>query len=654
MFFDDNFNAPSSKVDAADLNGDGTIDLVFANGKGFDKGDATSVQLQQAFINDGGMMTDVSDVVFGGVPYAGRAVKLRDIDYDGDNDIILGTTWSTQSQLFINTDGGGNFSNETDTNLPQGPASIGDLEVGDVDDDGDLDIALANWGNPGPGQSVAQSEGGITLLWTQMGDPANFGDAGTAMFEDVTLNQMPGTKIRWSWETEFIDADNDYDLDIVVNANVGDQFSLFLFTNDGTGTFTDTTNSNIPQGRFSQDVEPMDVDADGDTDLLTLHDGPTGRDRLLLNENGKFTDSTDVLWPKLENPPSFDVTAVFYDHNSDGKVDFVTGAIQTAQDKYTDRLVFNQAGKFKVNKTAFQELLPSSGTYAITLADFNKDTRLDLAMAQNENAFEKKVFLASDELPADTVAPFFSNVEELGPLMFPGNKVVHLRCHDNKSPLMLHDFLQTDSNKGFPYIESWTEGAPFDPDNEPGNLTSPGQWYGEYLWRINFEVPDADSVWYRICAIDAAGNKRCTPVSPEINISPVGTSTDTDATDSNTDGGSGENTGTVSDTPGTLSESNSNTSPSESNSDTVVTAGPPTESNSVSDADSQGAPTESYSASQSASESAQSEGSADTAAESGLYEVDLGGCVCDGSGAGSTGGTAGLLVLLALGGRRRR
>jgi hypothetical protein len=112
-------NAPSNKVDAADLNGDGYIDLVFANGGGFDKGDANADLPQQAFFNNAGAsMTDVSAAIFQDVSYNGRAVKLRDIDYDGDVDIVLGTTWGSQTQLFLN-DGAGNFTNETPTHLPQ-------------------------------------------------------------------------------------------------------------------------------------------------------------------------------------------------------------------------------------------------------------------------------------------------------------------------------------------------------------------------------------------------------------------------------------------------------------------------------------------------------------------------------------------------------
>ncbi|HEY0135244.1 MAG TPA: VCBS repeat-containing protein, partial [Nannocystis sp.] len=413
-FFSENQNFNSSKVDAADLNGDLTIDLVFANGAGYDKGDDTSLLPQQAFLNDGTKMMDVSQSIFGDTPRTGRAVKLRDIDNDGDNDIILGTTWVTQSQLYLN-DGGGSFSNVTDPNLPQILASVGDVEVGDVDNDGDLDIVLANWGvDEG---AVSQTNGGITMLWTQMG-AADFAQPGSGMFDDATINQMPNLPVRWSWDLEFVDVDNDFDLDILVSAFAGEKASLFLFLNDGAGKFADATAGNVPQGRFALDVEPMDLDQNGTVDLLTLHDGLSGRNRLLFNDAGKYSDVTGLLW-KLDNVPSFDFMGAFYDFDSNSKPDMVLGALQTAQIKYPDRLVYENGGKYQSNVAAFQEIKPSAGTYAIVLADFNKDTRLDVAMAQNENAAEKKVLLASEEVPLDIVAPFITNFDKLN-VMGPG------------------------------------------------------------------------------------------------------------------------------------------------------------------------------------------------------------------------------------------
>ncbi|MBA3545146.1 MAG: VCBS repeat-containing protein, partial [Nannocystis sp.] len=149
QFFAEGKNLGSSMVDAADLDNDGYVDLVFANGSGYDKGTPDSHKSQQAYHNDAGVSTtDISDQVFGnGFSANGRAIKLRDVDGDDDIDIVLGTTWQSQSQLYLN-DGDGNFTPETATHMPQVKASIGDLELGDVDGDGDLDMVLADWDRP--------------------------------------------------------------------------------------------------------------------------------------------------------------------------------------------------------------------------------------------------------------------------------------------------------------------------------------------------------------------------------------------------------------------------------------------------------------------------------------------------------------------------
>ena len=667
VFFTENASFSSSKVDAADLNGDGFIDLVFANGQGFDKGDDSSEEPQQAFLNDaGGKLTDASQGIFGGLSVVGRAVKLRDIDYDGDNDIVLGTTWQTQSQLLLN-DGAGVFTNVTAENLPQGPASVGDLELGDVDGDGDLDIALSNWGNPGPGLSVAQSEGGVTLLWRQMGEPAMFGDEGTGMFEDVTLGQMPNTKVRWSWELEFVDVDNDWDLDLVVSAFAGDLFSVLLFTNEG-GNFSAPVAGNVPQGKFGLDVEPMDLDGDSFMDLLSVHDGMSGRNRILLNDKtGKYTDKTNVAWDQLDNPASYDFTSAFYDYNSDGNVDFVLGAIQTAQDKYPDRLIYKMGTKFKSNKAALMETTPSAGTYSVVLADFDKDRRLDLAMAQKENATQKKVFIATEEIPVDTAAPLLPNYEKLPAIQYPGNETIRVRAHDNKSPLMLHDFRDEDGEQdGRPYLESWTE-EPADPDQTPGAISAPGQWYGEYLWRINFEVPDADALWYRICAIDAAGNKACTPL--EMTTIEGGTETESDSnsetmTDSITESESAASVTDSNTESESLSESDSVTV-TESNSDSDSFTDTSTESqtesdskNSEADSISDSTPTESDSQSgNTVPTESDSNSNSMTNSESDTIDsadqLDDDGCGCD-TDSSPVGGVVSSLALLGLLGIRRR
>jgi MYXO-CTERM domain-containing protein len=626
VFFTETAKLGSSMVDAADLDGDGWIDLVFANGGGYDKGDMLSDLPQQAFKNEAGTATtDISKKVFGdAASYNGRAVKIRDIDRDGDNDIMLGVTWQKQSQLYLNSDGQGTFINETLTHLPQFDASIGDLELGDVDGDGDLDMVLADWGPDAPVGDPVSTEGGTTQLWLQDGDPGSFSAPGTGIFVDATLDKMPLDKIRWSWDLEFVDIDNDYDLDVAVSCFACTKQSLFVFANDGGGSFTNVTGDTVDQGLGAFDVEVMDLNGDSFLDLLTLRDGTGGRNRILLSDKmGGFNDDTDLVWPKLENPASFDHMGAFLDYNSDGKTDIVVGAFNPGK-VYPDRLIENQGNNtFKQNIFAFNVATPA--TYALVLADFNKDFILDVAQAQNENAFDKRVFIGSNvDLLPDSAAPVFNNYEKLADdIEFGIDHTLRARVHDNKSPLMLHDFRDVDGEQnGRPYVESWGD-DPGDPELNPGAVSAPGEWYGEYLWRVTFNVPkDVVAFYYRMCAIDAAKNKYCTGVE---HVDNPDTSTTTSESSSTTD-------------PGT---SSSTTTTSESNTDTAgttvdPTTGPlpttePIDPTTSSDSETAGVTT------------------LDT-----LGELDDDGCGCDVDESGPRGVLASLALLGLLGLRRRR
>ena len=90
--------------------------------------------------------------------------------------------------------------------LPAAELSVGDLELGDVDADGDLDIVLADWGTaPRAGPAAG------CLLWL---------NDGAARFTDATAEQMPQTLVRFSWDLELVDVDNDWDLDIAISCKL--------------------------------------------------------------------------------------------------------------------------------------------------------------------------------------------------------------------------------------------------------------------------------------------------------------------------------------------------------------------------------------------------------------------------------------------------
>ena len=461
----------TNKVELADINSDGLVDILFANGGDYEA-PGTPV-MSRVLLNQGPGIAfeDVSEVVFGPEKMLARVIKVRDVNGDRQPDILVGTTYQTQSRLYLG-DGNGAFTDVTATHLPQINASIGDLEIGDVDDDGDVDIVLADWGSGDP----MYNEGGRTMLWL---------NDGTGHFSDVTGSQMPDILVKFSWELEFIDVDNDYDLDIAISCKKCT--GSFLFENDQSGNFIDVTDGRLPQFSNNYEFEPMDLNGDTYLDLVTINDG-FYREHMFINDaHGGFENANSQLWRDSENPSYDDNMVAFLDFDSDGDADFLIGSLDGP-----DRLLINDGtGRLTVDKKVFKG--PSTpGTLAIALADLNGDHKLDVVQAQGEAAVEEKVFLGTNILP-DTAPPVITLVEQAS-MAESGEPIsIRARVHDNKSPTMPYDWQSV--------ALRWTA------DGQTQETTM--QWYGEYLWRGTIDQPAGRSLSYQVCATDAAGNSAC-------------------------------------------------------------------------------------------------------------------------------------------------
>lgn len=450
----------SNKVDLADIDGDGDIDLLFADGGAYDQ--PGSPVVNQIWVNDGTAKFENRSVdVLGDVGDLARVIKARDLNGDGIVDIIVGTTFETQSRLYLGL-GGLEFVEVTDTHLPNIMASVGDIEVGDVDGDGDLDLVLADWG---PGSPMT-NEGAPPLLWL---------NDGTGVFEDVSQSNIPQIPVRFSWDLEFIDVDNDFDLDLAVSCKRCR--GSFLFVNDGTGMFSDASDR-MPQYSNNYEFEPIDLNGDGFLDLVTINDRSTGNsvfqeNVFLADGEGGFVDATAELWPDDANLNRIDdnVVAVL-DYDSDGDPDFVIGSLNGP-----DRLLVNDGtGSLTLIDTNVFGGRKTNGTLGLAFGDLNGDHRLDAVQAQGEVASDERVFVGNLIEP-DTAPPVITGV-----IVVDG--VVHARVHDNKSPTVPHD---------------WTSVVIV------GESTVDMDWYGEYLWRATATAPGD----YQVCAVDAAGNETC-------------------------------------------------------------------------------------------------------------------------------------------------
>ena len=468
----------TNKVEIADLNGDGRPDILFANGG--DYSTPGKPEPNQVFLNTGPGLRfrEATTDVFGATPDLARVIKARDLNGDGLVDIVVGTTYQTQSRLFLGR-GQGRFEEVTRTHLPQMPLSVGDLEVGDVDGDGDLDLVLADWG---PGNNMTNG-GGRTRLWV---------NDGQARFTDATDKRMPDIKVQFSWDLELSDVDNDADLDVLVSCKRCG--GSYLFRNDGAGVFTDDPRG-LPQYTNNYELEPMDLDGDGFLDLVTINDGEIAkedsgnrREHVFRNDGkGSFRDATEAWWPPSSNIGEDDNMVAFLDVDSDGDADFVIGSLSGP-----DRLLINDGhGHLTVKLDAFSgEDTP--GTLGIALADLDGDGRIDVVQGQGENpkANDERVF-AGRAIAPDSAPP---SVTMAGVHTGPGGRrQVVARVHDRKSPSFAFEWKRV--------VVEWT--TPSGPRSEPM------RWYGEYLWRADWPTDLPPATEYRVCATDAAGNAGC-------------------------------------------------------------------------------------------------------------------------------------------------
>ncbi len=462
----------SNKVELADLNGDGLVDIIFANGGNYNQ--PGTPEQNQVFLNQGPgeSFVDGTDAVFGIKPDLTRVVKARDINADGHTDLIVGGSYQTQTRLYLG-DGTGQYREVTESHLPAMLTSIGDLEVGDIDGDGDMDLILADWG---PGDPFT-STGGKVLIWH---------NDGTGNFSDGTSVAMPLVNVQWSWDLEVLDTDNDYDLDILVSCKVCT--GSHLFSNDGKGVFS--VDTRLPQFTNNYEFEPIDINGDGVWDVITINDGEElsnqfdRREHLFLGDGaGGFTDGTEDLWPNDANVGKDDNAAVVLDVDSDGDPDFLIAALGDTP----DRLLLNNGGRLTLDSAAFSEESTTAGTLGIAVADLNGDGKLDVVQSQGELASDNRVYLGTG-IAKDTAPPIVQMVSAQGSSE---GLLVRARIHDNKTPVMDFDFSEV-------YVEI-----------RKGDASSkePLTWYGGALWRYQGDPSGITAL--SVCATDAQMNTSC-------------------------------------------------------------------------------------------------------------------------------------------------
>lgn len=265
-------------------------------------------------------------------------VSIGDLDGDGDLDIVLakGRHWPLHNRILIN-DGKGKFESK---NLGDQPNRSYTAALGDVDNDGDLDIVVSN---DKPDEKVVyknDGKGNFTLA-------GSWGEA--------------------SWNTRnitLVDLNGDGFRDLVV---ANRKSPSYVILNDGLGSFPKTNWIVIP-AESATTIVAADFDGDGLVDLCVPHrDG--GASRILFNDDNFSFKRTATFGPAATSTRACEAG----DLNGDGAIDLVVG-----DDNLGTRVYLNDGnGNFPTSIPLGNQKLAA---YSIAIAHRNADDRLDVVV----------------------------------------------------------------------------------------------------------------------------------------------------------------------------------------------------------------------------------------------------------------------------------
>ena len=310
-----------------DYDSDGDADLYFVNSGNIPQENQNEGQAQHGnalYRNDGdGRFTDVTTASGTGDTGYGMAASAGDIDNDGDADLYVA---NFGNDVLYRNNGDGTFTDITEAagiaNDLWGIAAV----YLDFDVDGDLDIFVVNYlvyelsmpvttfkGIVGYGHPRSY-EGTPDVLYQNNGDGTFTNIAETA----GVINPTEGRGMA----AVACDYDNDGFPDIYVT---NDTNRNFLYRNNGDGTFTDESlfigvgydEGGVAEG--SMGVDCGDYNGDGWFDLIVAN---SEKATLYKNEDGLlFVDATVDSGLRQPTLPFVGFSPLFLDYDNDGDLD---------------------------------------------------------------------------------------------------------------------------------------------------------------------------------------------------------------------------------------------------------------------------------------------------------------------------------------------
>jgi hypothetical protein len=346
----------AEKIAAADVNGDGVLDIVVGGqvGTGFDA--TLAVMINKG---NGVFATPVAYDAAPAARFDSTAVALADLDNDGDVDLIGGGDYESGS-----VDNGAITIRRNNGNDTFGSAEIitfanfvpmpKELTTGRVNSDGFVDIVAAV-------PSGRIPEGFVTV------NSNGSGGFNTPVYYEAS---------QQTFDVAIVDLDNDGDGDVITLAN--SSAAVTVHENLGDGSFPVLTRYEVAS--LSDAVESADIDNDGDIDIVVNGElDIASNDPLvkILKNNGNGTFAPAIDYTPARNFADMKLR----DINGDGFVDLIFAPDGNFPSFHFGTAVNNGNGTFA--PTVVTNVF-SCGEGTIDAADLDGDGDLDVVLTEEE------------------------------------------------------------------------------------------------------------------------------------------------------------------------------------------------------------------------------------------------------------------------------
>ena len=375
----------------ADLNGDGKPDVVTRN--------ANSNEIVVGLSNGNGTFTNTYyTLTSAGSP---NTVYVQDIDGDGKPDIIVFNN-GTIEIIFgdgVWTAGGTSGTRQVFTGFNNGQQ----IAFADINGDGKLDFAVANYGNStvnvylNCGSASSVSYKGSTTACT----------TGQTVFNYYATQTY---SVSQPYGVAFVDLNGDSKLDLAVTTWSNKGFSVFNGLGDGSFATSASWNYSgfVSGGQAGAIRSTLDLNGDGKPDLLI--EGSDGAYVLYGNGSAAISGFSQLLSGDIGS----NAVAAAGDINGDGCPDIVT--VMTNASRFSTQIFYNNcAGQF-VNRRVINNGYQMTG---VGLGKFTGGTRPDLITVSSY--FAGKFLVYPNNMTANafySASVFGSSYPTTGPFFY--------------------------------------------------------------------------------------------------------------------------------------------------------------------------------------------------------------------------------------------